>query len=95
MANSNKVPGTYISDKETRELVQLLTTFREYIVSHEARIEAIEEFINESIKAQIALAQEEADGTTEAEGAFLPEDYDGPLGLTVVPDESTDDPEEG
>lgn len=89
----NPVPGTYVSDKDTRELVQLLTTFREYIVSHEARLEAIEEFLNEQIKAQIALAQEIEGGAEEAEGedAEVVELFPD----AEVADEPTDDPSEG
>lgn len=93
MASRDRVPGTYVSDKDTRELVQLLTTFREYIVSHEARLEAIEEFLNEQIKAQIALAQEIEEGTEEAETTDESEIAAAENeGLAV---ESTDDSSEG
>ena len=52
MSNRNgKVPGTYVSQGELNELGKLLTTMREYIVSHEARIELIEGWINEYMEA--------------------------------------------
>lgn len=45
--SNGKVPGTYVSQQELSDLGELLQTFRTYIVSHEARLEALEEFANE------------------------------------------------
>lgn len=62
-ANKNgKVPGTFVSDKEMNELGQLLASFRDYILSHEARLELIEAWINEYMQQTGTLPQEETDG---------------------------------
>ncbi len=47
MAKQNgKVPGgtsgTFVSDKDLNDLNELLSTYRDYILSHEARLEIIE-----------------------------------------------------
>lgn len=94
MASKHPVPGTYVRDEEAKQLGLLLQTFREYIVSHEARLDAIEEYLHEQIAAQVALAQEIAEGTPETptEEATEAEVIEFPVRDS---DESSDDSEEG
>lgn len=99
--NNGKVPGTYVSEKELNELGQLLASFREYILSHEARLELIENWIGEyhAHYGQATEPEMEADGSAEDAGSTLPE---GARILTAPSDEETwdviessNDPEEG
>jgi hypothetical protein len=79
-----------VSQGELNDLGKMLTTLRDYIVSHEARIELIEGWILEYHKnyTETPEPEAEADGTSEAEIEAL--ENEG--GLVI---ESTDDPEEG
>ena len=91
MAQQNgKVPGTFVSNQELKDLGELLTTMRTYIVSHEARLEALEEFANEVWKALYPQPEAETDGTEEA-----PTEEAATLSLVEPVDESSDDSSEG
>lgn len=69
MAKQNgKVPGIYVSESELNDLGELLTTLRDYIISHEARLEAIEEYINELIKSQLPEVPEDESPDDSEEG---------------------------
>ena len=90
--HNGKVPGTYVSQDELNDLGKLLHTLRDYIVSHEARIELIEGWINEYMEAHAPVSPDapeaEADGIeSPALEAFLAEGG--------VASELADDPEEG
>lgn len=87
--NNGKVPGTYVSEKELNELGALLASFRDYIVSHEARLELIEAWIGEFHKHNSDTPEDsespaEEAGATEDEGHTLPE---GAVVLTAASDE--------
>jgi hypothetical protein len=92
MAKQNgRIPGTFVSQDELNDLGKLLTTLRDYVVSHEARLELIEGWITEyhaMQTSQTPVEEAKADGTEEAEIEAL--ENEG--GLIV---ESTDDSEEG
>lgn len=93
MANRNgKVPGTYVSQGELNELGKLLTTMREYLVSHEARLELIEGWINEYMEMHAPQIDEslqvETDGVEETSSE---EAFENEGGLV----EPANDPEEG
>lgn len=90
MSKQEKVPGTYVSDSEAKQLALLLQTFREYIVSHEARLEAMEEWANEVWKMLNPQPEAEAGGTEEA-----PAEEAATLSLVEGVDESSDDSSEG
>ena len=97
--SNGKVPGTFVSQDELNDLGKLLHTLRDYIVSHEARIELIEGWINEYMEAHapVSEAPEEAEtsGITLAQAPASEEEIAAFLGEGGVASEPTDDPEEG
>ena len=96
MANKNgKIPGIYVSEKELSDLGAMLTSFRDYILSHEARIELIEGCIKE-YHAHYSQGTESEKDKSRAEDAAIAEALEAIGGegtpFQVVPDESPDDP---
>jgi hypothetical protein len=64
---NGSVPGTFVSQGELNDLGKMLTTLRDYIVSHEARIELIEGWILEYHKnyTEAPVEEVEANGAEE------------------------------
>jgi hypothetical protein len=87
---NGSVPGTFVSQGELNDLGKMLTTLRDYIVSHEARIELIEGWILEYHKnyTEAPVEEVEANGTSETEV----ETFENEGGLVIEP---SNDPEEG
>src|SRR5256885_1071905 len=63
---NGRVPGTFVSQDELNDLGKLLTTLRDYVVSHEARIELIEGWINEYHASHTAFPETSEEGVIDA-----------------------------
>lgn len=103
MAKQNgRVPGTYVSEKDLHDLSELLGTFKDYILSHEARLELLEAWVANFMEANTipAESETETDGTEEAEGSedakqVLYSATDDETWDAIEAHESSDDPTEG